>query len=151
MSIVKNPEIFRQLREAIKEAKVTQAEISTKLHVSPPFLSRLLNGRDSLSIDRAYEILKILNVSSERRLEIQDLLTAELNSFSSREKSDALRIKMLHRVEAIGHNSFLSFILDFWSDLSEAEQMEVFRFFVDVIDRKQKREAKEISNEGGQS
>lgn len=138
MSTIKNQETLRLLREAIKESRLTQAEISAKLQVSPPFLSRMLNGRDPLSFDRAYEILRTLKISSDSRDKIRELLSTEMESWDGQEKTDALKEQMLHRLERIGHNSFLSFILDFWLDLNEAEQMEVFRFFVDLIDKKQK-------------
>lgn len=143
MAGIKNKEILSLLRDAIKESKQTQLKLSEELRLSPQFLSRLLNGHDPLSIDRAYEILRVIDISPTLRDDIRELLAAEMDSLDNDEMSDALKTQMFNRLDRIGYNSFLSFILDFWKTLSEAEQMEVFKFFVALIERKQKQKIQE--------
>mgnify|MGYP000265997416 CR=1 FL=1 len=143
MSGIKNREILRLLRNTIKEARLTQAEVAEKLKISPPFLSRQLNGHDPLSIDRAFEILRLPGLNQDSCKDISRLLKEEIDSLSSQEKSATIKERMIRRIAEIGHNSYLSFMLDFWTDLSEVEQMEVFKFFIGIIEKKQKEKQRE--------
>lgn len=137
MSGIKNKEILRLLKMDIKASKLTQAEISKKLGIKPPFLSRLLSGKDPLSLDRASRILKMLphSVNQER---IGQLLAEEVNSAPADEKGEELKLNLLQKVESIGKDSYLSFILDFWVDMDEQEKIAVFKLFLDFIEKRSK-------------
>ena len=136
MAGIKNKEILLLLKADIKKSKYTQAEIAEKLGIKPPFLSRQLNGRDPLSLDRAYSIEKILG-HSDNRDKVYELLKKEINSSTDEEKNDGLLLNMIQAVESIGRDSYLSFILDFWRDMSGQDKQQVFRIFLDFVENKQ--------------
>lgn len=136
MAGIKNKEILRLLKIDIKNSKYTQAEVAEKIGIKPPFLSKQLNGRDPMSIDRAYAIERVL-VYAENQNKVHELLKKEIKSASDKEKNDGLLLNMIQMVESIGKDSYLSFILSFWRDMEAQDKQQVFRLFLDFIEKKQ--------------
>lgn len=145
MSGVKNKEILRLLKEEIKKSKITQTELSNRLGITPAFLSRQLSGRDALSIDRAYTILKILNPIDRHK--ISDLLRDEIYSLKDDEKDDVTKLNRKQKIEMLGRDPWFDFLLDFWIDLPVEDKFSVFKLFVDFIEKKQKRDTEKNNSE----
>ena len=137
MSGIRNKEILRLLKNDIRISKLTQADIAKKLGIKPPFLSRQLSGRDPLSLDRASRILKMLP-HSENHERISQLLAEEVHSAPGDENGEDLKLNLLQKVESIGKDSYLSFILDFWVDMDEQEKIAFFKLFLDFIEKRSK-------------
>ena len=147
MSGVKNKEILQLLKEEVKNSSLTQAELSNRLGITPAFLSRQLNGRDALSIDRAYTILKLLNTDTYSRSKITKLLRDEVELLDDDGKDDATKLNRKQKIEMLGRDPWFDCILSIWIDLSPEDKIAAFKVFVDFMEQKRKRESEKNTTE----
>lgn len=138
MAGIRNKEILRLLKDGIKDSLIKQADIAKELGIKPPFLSRQLSGRDPISLERCQAISRMLkNPILNEKLVV--LFEEEINSTPDADKGDLVKLGMIQKIETIGKDSFLSFILDFWADLDEKEKGDVLRLVLNIIESKQKK------------
>lgn len=55
--------IAMKIQSTLKEKKMTQKELASLLNVTPPALTRIMKGRQNLSINKVRQIEKVLNIS----------------------------------------------------------------------------------------
>jgi len=55
--------IAMKIQKTLKEKKMTQKELATLLNVTPPALTRIMKGRQNISINKVRQIEKVLGIS----------------------------------------------------------------------------------------
>lgn len=71
------------IKEIIEDSGLTQEEFAKKLNITPKQLSELIRGKQSISIDIAMKLSKLLGTSMNLWLNLQnsyDALISQINS-----------------------------------------------------------------------
>lgn len=84
----KSKEVGNRIREARKNKKLSQAELSELLNISPSHMSDIENGKTNIGLDIFMNLTEILTVSADWLLrtdipQVNTILNQELNDILS--------------------------------------------------------------------
>ncbi len=108
--------ISNLLKKWLKEAGVTQTDLSKRLGISQSFVSRILSGRERISNEHIKTIKELTAPSNEDCMEFDRLM-------SKLDKNDESLVKMMHMyIDVIGGDGVLALLISCWPIITETQR-----------------------------
>lgn len=115
--------ILREIKKILKRCNMTQAQLAEKLGMTQPYLSRILNGKDPLTISRISQILGCLSLTEDDREVFDELMAEQLNEIAEIKETQGIECATSRVIDDDPGVAAIQYLFSLLRDRNHREQV----------------------------
>lgn len=128
MNGIKDRNVASFLKKRVEQSEFTQADLARQLEIAQSVLSRQLQGKESIPIERITQLTELLKLPSEEVSQLNAMIVTEHDENTSTDfKQAALRASLV-TVEMIGPDGLLLEILKSWYNYDRETKIKLLQY-----------------------